>query len=191
MIGEATLDPTQGDRRKKALQAALARQSSAISRFARTGIGHGAVSGFGRRPVSAGGRPSGILNFLNRGGHSPNGFANGLSQFQGASGGLGQLVAPSMLPSAPLPSAAIPPQMGHPGSGQPGVSQMADPNQVAGALNAENPGGGATVTPSGSVFEGSLPNYSLIPLGGGIFIDPISGTISSATDNMTGLREGI
>lgn len=188
MIGEPTLDPRQGDRRKKALQSALARQTSAISRFARTGIGRGAVSGFGRRPVSVGGRPSGILNFLGR--QNPSGYARGLQSYIGQSGGLGQLVAPSQLPTAPLPSAAGGMQAPS-GGGSVGTSGGSDPQMTADALNAENPGGGAYVTPTGSVFEGSLPNYSLIPLGGGIFIDPISGSVLGATDAATGLREGI
>lgn len=188
MIGAPTLDPRQGDRRKKALQAALERQASAISRFGRTGVGRGAVSGFGRRPVSTGGRPSGILNFLNRGGHAPQGFANGLSMFNGESGGLGPLVAATQLPSAPLPGS-----VSGGGGVQGGSTVGSDPQAVADQLNTEG-NTGAYVTPSGSVFEGQLSYDSsgLIPLGGGIFLDPnTGGVIGGPSSHITGLQEGM
>lgn len=141
-------------------------------------VGRGAVSGFGIRPVGRGTRPSAILNFLSL--RSPAGFAGGRAALQSASGGLGRLVSDVQMPQ-PLPAAQV---GGISAGGAPPTSAQG----FANALNSENPNAStpASVLPSGSVFEGSLPGWTsapaaggsgLIPLGGGIFLDPDTGQL--------------
>lgn len=190
MIGAPTLDPRQGERRRKALESALrqaAQRRVGMSRFSRTGIGRGSVAGFGRRPVSVGGRPSGILSFLTN--KAPSGFPRGLAAYRGPSGGLGRLVAATQLPSAPLPQPDL------------GVSPGGTPYSPPGTGGLQPPVDPGDTTSEDSSFEGetgvsdpfSIPSSGeiLIPLGGGIFIDPISGNLSGPRLNVTGLQEGI
>lgn len=192
MIGEPTIDPALGEKRRKALQAALARAAglggagnSQQSQPSYGAVGRGSVSGFGIKPVNRG-RPSSILDFLSMRG--PGGFARGRAAFQSASGGLGQLISDVQMPS-PLPSTG--PVGGVQVGGISSGGAPADsPQGVANALNSEDPNKAtpASVMPNGSVFEGSLPGYTsasaagsgLIPLGGGIFLDPDTGQLRGA-----------
>lgn len=194
MIGAPTLDPREGDRRRKALQSALQRsvqQRTGMSRFARTGIGRGSMAGFGRRPVSMGGRPSGILSFLSN--KAPSGFARGLAAYAGRSGGLGRLIEATQLPTATLPAPGAPSApVGGGGGG--GITPSAPSTTASGSLSPDNPdpngefsdtnGDGWVVVSGGPEgYDSSLaapvmtPGADWIPLGGGLFIDPATGVL--------------
>ena len=192
MIGEPTLDPALGEKRRKALQAALARaagqqQQQGVANYG--AVGRGSVSGFGIKPISRGGRPSSILNFLSQRG--PQGFAHGQAAFQAASGGLGRLINDVQMPTPlPAPQAVTPAGGGDTGlsaggstfgvptysgdGSQTGTTQLpvSPTGQWIGDVGAVDPSGVDAMS-----FSSALPGSGMIPLGGGIFLDPETGML--------------
>jgi hypothetical protein len=196
VIGEPTLDPALGEKRRKALQAALARaggfggpaQQSA-PRYG--GVGRGSVSGFGFKPISRGGRPSSILDFL--GIQTPGGYVNGKSSFFGAGGGLGKLIADVQMPQ-PLPAPAAPAQGGTsglaPDGSTYGVPTYGGDGSSTGTTQLPVVQPGTPMNDTGQVTPNGVDNMTygispqpgsgMIPLGGGVFLDPDTGMIHGA-----------
>ena len=178
MIGAPTIDPKRGDRRQKALaQAVMARLragAGGMSRLAKTGQGRGARTGVGTRPAApGGGRPSGVLNFLSS--KAPQGFGpSGVNYFSPPGQGLGSLpdVAPGIpgrLPDGMFPSGSpyfAPP----PDGGNLGNDRMVLPSQRI--LGPD----GVPTDSYGMPQYGAAPN-GMIPLGGGVFLDPETGAL--------------
>lgn len=176
MIGAPTRDPKQGDRRQKALSAAVAARmrsmGGGMSRFAKTGFGRGARTGVGTRPMApGGGRPSGVLNFLSA--KDPGGFGPGGVNYFGVNPGLGSLPEPAVGPPASLPGDG--PPVGGPPFGPPAV----DPSVVI--PGAEQPiSTGVDPNPRGDVTNVGVYTPKLIPLGGGVWFDPDTGALHGA-----------
>lgn len=192
MIGEPTIDPALGDKRRKALLAAL-QQAAGMSGFAGGmnqnqlpaygAVGHGSVSGSGIRPVRSGNRPAAILNFLSLRG--PGGYARGLSAFHQASGGLGTLIAN---PQAPSP---LPPVSGSGGTvGTTGGSVPAAGNSISNGpatpvgnynpsqpISDSNAPGMDGPDPYSAFPAPGSPGSGLIPLGGGLYVDTTLGQL--------------
>lgn len=195
MIGEPTLDPALGEKRRKALQAALARAAGlggpAQSSPRAGGIGRGSVSGFGFKPISRGGRPSSILNFLSS--KAPSGFANGRAAFFGAGGGLGKLISDVQMPQ-PLPAPSTGAATGaaglSPNGSTFGVPTYGGDGSSTGTTQLPVVQPGTPMNDTGQVTPNGVDNMTyaispqpgsgMIPLGGGVFLDPDTGLIHGA-----------
>jgi hypothetical protein len=179
MIGAPTQNPREGDRRQKALaQAVAARMRGGMSRFSKTGVGRGPRTGVGTRPTApGGGRPSGVLNFLSQKG--PQGFGPNGAAFVGMPSNLGG-GAPPAAPPSPLGGSIMPQGPDVPLSE--GGSYF-DPTAPIGSPTGQTPGDavegnfeniwGFNSAPATPITVGG----GLIPLGGGVFLDPETGAI--------------
>lgn len=176
MIGAPTLNSRQGDRRQKAMAAALAARAraSTLSRTAPTGMGRGARTGVGLRLAGGGGRPSGILSFLSSKG--PQGFGPGGVNYAGLAPNPAALVSAVQNPERPLPGGSgLPAAPAGPGPDAPVV-----PGGGSEQIPISPPTGPTTpgLPPDFSILPGN--NLNLIPLGGGVYMDPTTGVLHGA-----------
>jgi len=173
MIGAPTLDPKGGDRRQKALAAAVAARLRSMSRMAKTGVGRGARTGMGVRVAGGGGRPGGILDFLS--GKGMGAFGPGGVNYEGVGGRIGSLPGEALGPPGRLPG----PLGGDgidPGYTQPLGGGGIDPGYTQPLGDGVDTG---YTQPLGNLLPPAGPsNY--IPLGGGVFYDPTTGSIKGA-----------
>lgn len=181
------IDPREGNRRQKALQARLAAMAQNRKAFVgKVGQERGRVRSMGaiggargaRFPGNGAARP-GALSFLQAPGY-------GMRAIDGTSVGRGQ--GPEMIPSSPfgplrhvsnpLPTQALP---GQPGSTVPGIPNYTVPAQDPGVGPAPVPDWAQQAQAQGKQVIDYGPKADdgprLIPLGGGQWFDPSTGQI--------------
>lgn len=164
MIGPPIQDPRNQDRKRKALQAALAAQArrggSRLSKFAKTGVGRASR---GSGPLANRGLRPGAMSFLQPRGLDSRGL-NHAQQVATALAGVMQRHAAPPMPTENLGGGPLIPPGGWPSAPSPLVGDT----PFAGQL-------GAMFNPSNAPAQPLLPpgfQWPGVPLGNNSFIDP-------------------